>query len=703
VNGTSARRARPLPAGTPGRSSFPLPEFGEGPGRGSDKRRKAFLVLGLALCGAFALSAIAVAAAVLCVPYPAARLSPDAGAPLVLTDRDGETLRRVEGPASGPGRDAWVSLTDVRSHALLSLLASEDRRFFEHAGVDPVGLARATWLDLKGLDFAYGGSTITMQLVRMVHSPGAPRTLANKAQEMLLALRLERALGKREILEQYVNRAYFGRGAYGIEAAARTYFDKSAASLSSGEATLLAALPRAPSFYDPIRHLDRALSRRDHVLGLLVDRGLVTPDESARIRRERVRPQLTPAPSRAPHFCDYVLASLSPEVRARGGTVRTTLDLRLQALLEHKVAAHVRSLAGAGVGQAGMVVLDTRTGEILAMVGSPDYAAEAGQINIAARRRHPGSALKPFVYALALDAGATPASIAADLREVASRYEVDKATQKERGPVRYREALAGSYNLAAVHVLESVGEDKLITILRRAGVGSVPGEAGDYGLRLALGATKVRLLDLAAGYGFLARGGRVTRPSAILGGPRADVQVFSPATSWLVMDVLSDPDARRPMFGADLPVDGLPFEVAFKTGTSRGFSDTVAVGVTEQVTVAAWAGNFSGRPTHGVIAMDAAAPLVRAGLLAAARGRRLTLPPPPAGVVEAEICSVSGELAGPNCPHRKLERFAAGRAPTSTCSWHVREGDGVAVRYPTAVAAFMEREAHAGGRGLGVR
>ena len=663
-----------------------------------------------ALCLA-ALACAAAAVAVLCFPYPVESLSPGAGAPLVIVDRRGAVLRRVENPGGRPGREQWVRLDQIRSHALLALLASEDRRFFEHAGVDPVGIGRALWLNLRGGKIGYGGSTITMQLMRMLHSPGQERSLSNKIKEAVLALRLERALGKKEILEQYVNRAYFGRGAYGMEAAARTYFGKSATSLSSGEATLLAALPRSPALYDPLRHLDRALSRRDHILDLLVSRGRIAPEEAGRIRAERVAPRLNTDAFRAPHFCDWVLASLPADVRARGGIVTTSLDVDLQERLEHRLAEHVRDLGGRGLEQAGMVVLDTRTGEVLAMVGSQGVETDGGQLNIATRRRHPGSALKPFVYALALEAGASPATIAADMRDVESSYTVTKVTQRERGPVRFREALAGSYNLAAVHVLEEVGEEKLITLLRRAGVGEVPGEADAYGPRLALGATRVRLVDLAAGYGFLARGGRIVRPSAIRSASLADgarwrppdpaeVAAFSPSTAWLVMDVLADPEARRPMFGGGLPVDDLPFDVAFKTGTSRGFSDTVAIGVTEQVTVAAWAGNFSGRPTHGLIAMDAAAPLVRAGLLLAAGGRRLTLPEPPAAVVAADVCPLSGELASPDCPHAKHEHFAAANAPKKACSWHVRIGNRVEVRYPAEVAAFMEREAHAGGRGL---
>jgi penicillin-binding protein 1C len=667
--------------------------------------------LALAALGVAALACGVAAVAVLCFPYPVGALSPDTGGPLVLVDRAGNTLRRVESADGRPGRDGWVRLDEIRSHALLALIASEDRRFFLHAGVDPVGIARAAWLNLRGGKIGYGGSTITMQLMRMIHSPGEERSLANKIEESILALRLERALGKKEILEQYVNRAYFGRGAYGIEAAARTYFGKSATALSSGEATLLAALPRSPALYDPLRHLDRALARRDHVLDLLETRGQISEDEARRIRAERIDPQLRGVEILAPHFCDWVLATLPADVRARGGVVETTLDLSLQKRLERRLAAHVRDLGGRGLEQAGLVVLDTRTGAVLAMVGSQGVESDGGQLNIATRRRHPGSALKPFVYALALEAGASPATLAADMRDVESGYTVTKVTQRERGPVRYREALAGSYNLAAVHVLEEVGEERLITLLRRAGVGEVPGEADAYGPRLALGATRVRLVDLAAGYGFLARGGRVVRPSAVrgarlTGGARwqpssaPEVELFSSATAWLVMDVLSDAEARRPMFGDALPVDDLPFDVAFKTGTSRGFADTVAIGVTEQVTVAAWAGNFSGRPTHGLIAMDAAAPLVRAGLLLAADGRRLTLPERPAAVVAADICPLSGELASKDCPHAKREHFAIGSAPKRACSWHVRVGDRVETRYPPDVAAFMEREAHAGGRGL---
>ncbi len=642
---------------------------------------------------------LALAVAVYGFPYDASRLDPGAGGPLVVTDKDGNVLRAL--PSADGRRDAWVSLDDVPAPVVLAVLASEDERFYRHSGVDAAGVLRAGWLNLRSGRVAYGGSTITMQLVRMVHSAGEARSVWNKIKEAVIALRLERAMSKKDILEQYLNRAYYANGAYGIEAAAQTYFGKPAVALSVGEATLLAVVPRAPSAYDPMRHLDAALRRRDHVFGQLAGAGLLGADEIARAQAEPISPALHPPPFRAPHFVDWVVAELPPDVRARGGVVRTTLDLGLQEALEHRVADHVGSLARKNLDEGGVVVLDTQTGAVRAMVGSADFFDVGGQLNIATRRRHPGSALKPFVYALAIEGGDSPASIAYDILDVPSEYRATKATQPEHGPVRYREALAGSYNLAAVHVLEHVGVEKLVTVLRAAGL-SVDGSPADYGLRMALGSVRVRLIDLAAAYGFLARSGRVTRPRSTIdvtaGGGRswrppepADRQLFSAATSYLVMDMLADADARHPVFGRELPLDDMGFDVAAKTGTSRGFSDTVAVAVTRELTVAAWAGNFDGTPTQGLVAMRSAAPLVRAGMMLAAEDRELSLPERPDGVVEADVCALSGLRPTDACPHRKHELFTSGRVPTKPCDWHRWDGRSVRIAYPESAAKWARR------------
>ena len=642
--------------------------------------------------GAVATTAgLALLAAVCLVDYPVGRLAPEAAASLELLDRNGNLLRSL--PVRGGGRATWIGLGQVAPSVILATLASEDHRFFEHHGVDARAVLRALWLDLRAGRARSGASTLTMQLVRMVEP--RPRGLANKLREAVLALRLERALNKQQILEQYLNRAYYGNGAFGIEQAARHYFSKPASALGLAEGALLAILPRAPTSYDPKRHLAAALSRRAHVLDLLVERGLIT-------REERQQAEITPLsfafsapdPGLAPHFCDWVLAGLTPAQRAQGGPLRTTLDLDLQRDLERAVRAHVDERRALGLREAGAVVLEPSTGAVLAMVGSPEYGGPAGQLNISTTPRHPGSALKPFLYALAIERGDTPATVAFDVADVESEWHPSREV-RQHGPARYREALANSYNLAAVHVLEHVGVENLLDRLRTAGLGPLAGTAADYRLGLALGSAKVRLVDLAAAYGFLVNRGIVARAHG-MGLPAEPVRLFEEKVSWLVMDMLADADARRQVFGAELPVD-LPFPVAIKTGTSGGFADTVAVGATREVIVAAWAGSFDGTGTRGSLAMWSAAPLVRAGLLAMASRRPLTLPPRPDGIVAREVCRLSGMRPGPHCA-TKSEFFVAGNEPTDTCTWHrVRDGR-VTVEFPSELAAWAARSGQAGAR-----
>lgn len=663
------------------------------------------LAVGLGLANAALLATIV---AVYVHPYPVDDLRADRGGPLIITDRDGNVLRSVPNPEGRPGRQNWVALQDIPSAVVLTVLESEDHNFYEHRGVDGRGVARALWLNIRSGRVGYGGSTITMQLARMLHSPGRSRTMVNKVREAVWALRLERAVSKREILEYYLNRAYYGNGAHGIEAAAQLYFGKPAVGLSLSEATFLAVIPRAPTGYDPLKHFDRTVRRRDYVLSLLVSRGLLSQATADRARGQDVAVSLHHTPFRAPHFAEWVAGQLPPEVRARGGVVRTTLDIVLQEELQHRVHEHAAAMRHRNAKQAGMTVLDTASGEILAMVGSADHGSDDGQINIVTRRRHPGSALKPFVYALAIEAGDNPGSIAYDLYDDASDYVVVNKSQPERGPVRYREALAGSYNMAAVDVLERVGVTRLMSMLRQAGVGPLEGHPDDYGLRLALGSAKVRLLDLAAAYGFLARDGKVTEPVAILDVTADDGRTWrptsaterriaTPATSWMVMDMLADSEARRKVFGHELPVD-LPYPVAVKTGTARGFADTVAVAVTSEYTVAAWAGNFDGTPTQGLVAMKSAAPLVRAGLLLASDGQNLGLPAKPDDVEVTAVCPLSGKRPSADCPHRKEEYHRRGHTPTERCDWHRRSGAELVVDYPPRARDWAERTHARGGR-----
>jgi penicillin-binding protein 1C len=587
------------------------------------------------------------------------------GEPLAIVDVRGDEI--VTLPAQGADRTHWTQLGDLPALAVSAVVESEDENFWDHRGVDASGVVRALWLDARGGRF--GGSTLTMQLARMLRGDNH-RSIPNKVKETLLALRIERAIDKRTILEQWMNRAYFGNGAYGFDAAARLYFGKPARALSPGEATLLAVIPRAPSAYDPLRHADAAQKRRAHVVGLLVARGVIDQATADAITSEPLAIAKHEPANAAPHFTRWVLEQVPPDVRRAGGTLRTTLDLRLQQLLERRVREQVAQLHHANLEQAGVVVLDAQTTEVRAMVGSTSFADS--QIDITTRRRHPGSALKPFVYATAIEHGAAPTTIAWDTRDTSDDYFAPSGGV-EHGPVRYREALASSYNFAAVDVLASVGIARVMSVLREAGVADLPGAPDDYGLRLALGAAKVRLLDLAAGYGFLVKGGNVGTPRGIVavvapGGaqwrpPRApERRVFSPQTSWLVMDMLSDPEARRPGFGMELPFD-LPFRIAAKTGTARGFADTWAIGATREVIVGAWAGTFDGSAMQGIVGMDAAAPLVRDAFLAiASQGATPTLPARPQGIDDVDVCADTGMPVDDRCPHIR-DHVAHGYVP----------------------------------------
>ncbi len=635
-------------------------------------------------------------------PYPAALLEPRHAASLTVLDRAGRVLR--QSATAGGGRESWVPLRQISPHLVQATLASEDHRFFSHRGVDWLALARSATLNARRRRMAFGGSTLTMQLVRLLEP--RPRGIAAKLGELVLAARIERVLSKEQILEQYLNRVYYGCGAWGAEAAARHHFGKPASQLSVGEAAFLAVLPRGPEAYHPSRNLGAALARRRHILELMVRRGALRAADRALAERtplalRRERPEL-----RAGHFVDLALAEL-PAAARRGATVRTTLDGPLQSELELALRRHLDRSRHLGIGQAALVVLRNSDGAILALVGSRDYHDEraAGATNGVTARHRPGSTLKPFVYALALERGDTAATMAYDVILPHETGEEYTAEVRQHGFGRYREALAGSYNLAAVHTLERVGVPALLDRLRRAGLaGTLDWPDERYRVDLAIGEAEVRLLDLTAAFAIFGRGGQALAPRAIervtvpgqpdLPAPRARApeSIFSARVATLIFDMLSDPDARRPMFGDGVPL-ALPFPVALKTGTTRAYTDNWALGVTREYTVGVWGGNFDGRPTHGAMAMRGATPLLRAAYVAlAARFGPPSAPPRPEGLVEAAVCPLSGQRPGPHCGRHKRELFIEGTVPRESCSWHTVACGQPRVRYPAPVESWARAQ-----------
>jgi penicillin-binding protein 1C len=643
--------------------------------------------------GGAALAAAAATAALLLWlgrPLPAGMLdAPRLG--LVLVDRAGLSLRNTRA-ADGSLRRS-VPLADLDPDLIAAFLAVEDRRFLRHHGVDPRALGRAALANLKARRIVSGGSTITMQLTRLLRP--MPRTWPGKASQILWALRLERALSKAEILEQYLNRVPLGQGAIGVEAAAALYFEAHADELSLGQAALLAGLARAPSSDNPLVSRRRARARRSAALERLVTSGYAAHAVATRASLEPVLSAGSPGRFLAAHFTTR--AARWQEAGGPGaGTVRTSLDLPLQLALEAEVRHTVETLADRGVSQAAAVVLDNATGGVLAWVGSPDFWADtAGQVDMVVSPRQPGSSLKPFLYALAFDRGYTPATILPDVQRIyqtaTGPYRPRNYDRRFHGPVRAREALASSYNLPAVELANRLGPASLLRLLHEAGFASLDRSAEYYGLGLALGNGDVTLLELANGYRALGNGGvwRPWRWTAARPGDTPDPgrRIVSPASAALVLDILDDPVARIPGFGVETPLD-FPFPVAAKTGTSRHFTDNWAVGVTGGFTVAVWAGNFNGRPMDGVSGVSGAGPLLhRAVLATAARHSTGILPSAEAaGAIPVSICRLSGLRATSRCP-TATERFAPGTAPTASCDWHVADG----TQLPAAFAEWAQQ------------
>jgi penicillin-binding protein 1C len=613
---------------------------------------------------------------------------------VVLRDRHGVVLRELR--ADDGIRARWVPLADLGDRAARAVLAAEDRRFAHHPGVDPIAVVRAAGQFALHRRIVSGASTLTQQLARNLVK--RPRTLRGKFLEAALALRIEASLSKKEILEQYLNRISFGPGLRGIEAASRFYFDKPTRDLSLAEAAALAGIPRGPAVYDPQKGTERLRRRRDRVLERMLDGGLALRAEVRAAQAEPIVIARTGAGQGAPHLVRALMAGqLDPALgplRNRTSDLTLTLDRGLQRELETLTEGTVRGLSARHVSAAAVVVIENATGEILAYVGSPDVedAARLGQNDGVLAARQPGSTLKPFVYELAMERlGFTAATVLPDVELILpskdGTFRPNNYDGRFHGPVRLREALADSYNVPAVWTADAVGPGRVLSRLRELGLTSLGEDAAFYGAAIVLGDGEVRLLDLASAYATLARGG-VHRPvvavQAAVGkdGVRLDLprgeprRVLDEAAAWIITDVLADRAARIASFGEGNVLE-LPFPVAAKTGTSKGYRDNYAVGFTPDVTVGVWVGNFDGTPMEGVSGVSGAGPLFHDAMMAAARGRPVRAFDRPAGLIEeAPVCSLSGARPGGACAHQRREVFAVDRgrstAPTAACAMHER-------------------------------
>ena len=604
------------------------------------------------------------------VPLPDELGEARGGAVRVL-DRDGRLLR--EARAADGSKTAWVKKEDAELVAQ-ALVATEDRRFESHGGVDWLAVVRAAWANLIHDRTVEGASTLTMQLARAVRPH--PRTLRGKFMEAALAVRIERSLTKDRILEEYLNRVEFGPNLRGVAAASRAYFDKPPKALSLGEAALLAGLVRGPSYYDLDKHPEAARARRNVVLARMVAAGVVDEARAKIAADEPIVLQERVPAFGAPHFVRALLAGqLGAIPDAAGGSVRTTLDFDLQRAAETATQRVIGSLGDKHVTAASVVAIDNETGDVLAYVGSPDFFDDTrgGQNDGVIALRQPGSTLKPFVYELAMEKlGMTPATVLPDVEMHFATPHGDFSPhdydESFHGPVRMREALGNSLNVPAVYVADRLGPQAVLDRLRALGL-PLDKTADDYGAAIALGDGEVRLIDLANAYATLARGGlkkpvRAATEVDVAGNvvPIAvgdETRVMPELDAARITDVLKDAKARVASFGEGSVLE-FSFEAAGKTGTSKGYRDNWAVGFTKQITVAAWVGNFDGSPMDHVSGITGAGPLFH-DVMAAAMAPREKLPlpisePDFAGQLErVAICPLSGDRVTAACPGRVFE------------------------------------------------
>ena len=556
------------------------------------------------------------------LPLPTGLFTPSPQG-LEFLDRHGQRLRSV---LSTTSQQFGFNATESELPRVLvdATLAAEDARFQEHHGVDFLAIARAIQQSVKHGRIVSGASTITQQLVKLASRPRGRRDWLRKGMEALQARRLEEVWSKEQILAAYINRLNYGNLNQGVHAAAWNYFQKSPANLSLAEAAFLAAIPQSPSRLNPRRNFPATKARQEWILSRLESLRWIDPVEYQRALSEPIRLAPVAREFLAPHFVDWILQLPGyPD----SGVHTTSLDLALNQRCQQILHQHLASLQEQRVRDGAIVILDNRDSSVLAMVGARDYFDPAsGQVNGANSPRSAGSTLKPFVYRMALEDGAFPGTLLADVpveyQTATGLFRPQNYSRVCYGPLSLRQALANSLNIPAVRLLDSLGgANRLHAELTQLGFSTLTESPDHYGLGLTLGNAGVTLIELANAYATLARLGESQpirwqlqdpAPSA----PPAPSSPLDPTASlrrrescWLIADILSDNTARALEFGLDSPLH-FDFPVACKTGTSTGYRDNWAVGFTPEFTVAVWVGNFNGSPMQSVSGITGAAPIL---------------------------------------------------------------------------------------------
>lgn len=617
-----------------------------------------------------------------------------------IYDRHGRLLYEIVDLYGGSHHT--VGLDEMASCISDATIATEDANFYEHPGVDVVGVARAMWINVRGGEVRAGGSTITQQVARnlfLTKNPSQDRSFRRKARESALALQLTQNFSRDEILALYLNQTYYGNLAYGVDAASRIYFGKPPSSLSLAECAMLAGLPQAPADYNPLTNFDTAKDRQEIVLDLMAKHGYLSQDEAEIAKNEELAFGAEPFEIQAPHFVAAVWTQLERdygEALLSGGLeVTTTLELDWYNAAQSITQRHIYDLNNPSDGtppknarNAALISIDPYTGQILVMLGSPNYFDEenAGNVNASVAYRQPGSALKPFTYAAAFDPTReqpyTPASMVLDVETPFVTRRLQSYTPSnfglvEHGPVMIREALGSSYNIPPVTVLDDIGLDALISLVSRLGIDNLT-DSNRYDLALTLGGGEVRLLDLTAAYAPLANGGQRIDPVYILevrtaegellhkwSPPDLSAPELDPRVAFLISDILSDNNARVPSFGTGSPLN-IGRVAAAKTGTTTDFRDNWTMGYTPNLVTGVWVGNADNTPMHNVTGVSGAGPIWNEFMRTVLYAQPELSFAVPEGIERMQVCAPSGLVPTENCSRRIWEWFIDGTQPTQT-------------------------------------
>ena len=584
-----------------------------------------------------------------------------------------------------------IKINELPKYVTQATIAIEDKNFYSHHGFDTGGILRALYKTLTGQRLE-GGSTITQQLVKVtLLSP--ERTISRKIKEAILTIATEVLYTKDQILEMYVNHIPYGGTTYGIEAASKRYFDKSAKDLTLAEASLLAGLPQAPSRFSPWSAPDAAKSRQAQVISRMQEEGFITSDEAAKAKEAELIYGSAGVDIRAPHFVMYVRDLIEnkygTELVTKGGLkVTTTLDITLQEAATATLAAELKNLSRLKISNGAAVVTNPKTGEILTMIGSKDYWSEDidGKFNVTTSLRQPGSSIKPINYALGIESRViTPSTMLLDTPICFTSAGSPKYCPKNydntfRGLTQIRFALGNSLNIAAVKVLALNGLESFIEFANRMGIKSLK-DPKNYGLSLTLGGGEVTMLDMATAFGVFANSGERVDLDPLLKvedssgtvlynrNPEntSKERVLSSETSFLISHILSDNNARSAAFGTNSVLNVPGKTVAVKTGTTNNLRDNWTIGYTQDLLVATWVGNNDNSPMSYVASgVTGASPIWQKIMRYALTGVKTPgWPKPENGIEGASVCSDSGTLPTPDRPcETRYEYFLEGTVPT---------------------------------------